>query len=64
MTLLTRHAEVQENHGKLPSYNKQALISPIINKNIILDPHILPTYHPISLLLFIAIILERFICDC
>lgn len=64
VSLFTKHTEMQERHGNLPSLIKQhALISPIINKNIYLDLHILSIHYPICLLLFIAIVLKWLVHD-
>lgn len=64
VSLFTKHTEMQERHGNLPSLIKQhALISPIIKKNIFLDLHILSIHYPICLLLFIAIVLKWLVHD-
>jgi len=64
VSLFTKHTEMQERHGSLPSLIKQhALISPIINKNIFLDLHILSIHYPICLLLFTATVLKGLVHD-
>lgn len=68
VSLITRHAKMQETHGILPC-NKYAVIFPTINENLFPDPHVLSVYccpppPAISLLLFMAIIFERLVYSC